>query len=259
MRVEEVETPQGKAYEKRLAPRERAEAEAARRLRDEAFLLRALAGTVAPRLLEAGEDEAGPWLRTAALPFPTLAARLAAAPAPMVSAWIERAGRTAFEALALLHGASDAAGPLAIVHADLSPANVALDDAGERAAFLDLELACWRGGGAGPRADGAFRGTILYAAPEVARGELPDARSDLFSLAASLLHAATGSPARRGPSLAVLLAAAAEEPILDGPGGLDPAARRTFAERGPVHAAILACLAHAPSGRPAGAEALGLC
>ena len=85
----------------------------------------------------------------------------------------------------------DASGPLSIVHADLSPANLALDDAGARAVLLDLELASWRG--APPPRDGAFRGTVAYCAPETARGEAPTVASDLFALAATFLHAVTGA------------------------------------------------------------------
>ncbi|MDB4935995.1 MAG: serine/threonine protein kinase [Labilithrix sp.] len=240
-------------FEKRLSTRESAEPEAAARLRGEALLLAALTASerargVTPRLVEAGEDERGPWLRTVKLPFPTLAQRLDAANGNQLdSAWIERAVRASFASLAELHEAADASGPLFIVHADVSPANVAIDDDGSRAVMLDLDLAAWRG--AGPR-DGAFRGTIGYCAPEVARGEPPTAASDLFSLAATLLHAITGAPPRSGPSFAALLGAAAERPLLDDLG----VASVELAARGPGHAALVRCLAHLPGERPASAR-----
>ena len=256
MRVEAVSIPgvDGSAttlFEKRLSTRERGEPEAVARLRGEADLLAVLGGRFTPRLLGTGEDEHGLWVRTAQIPFPTLAHRLERMgtpdPALLETAWIERAVRTAFLALAELHDASDAKGPLHIVHADLSPANVAVDDVATRAVLLDFDLATWRG--ASTR-DGAFRGTVGYCAPEIARGETPTVASDLFALAATFLHAITGTVPRHGPSLAALLAVAAEVPLLT----LDLSAE--LRARGPAHAALIPCLALVPGDRPASARAV---
>ena len=262
MRVEELEIIGSDGatvtvFEKRLSSREHGEAEAHTRLRAEADLLSVLGGRVTPTLVGAGEDHRGPWLRTERIAFPTLAKRLDAAVEAgrdvLEAAWVERAVRAAFAALAELHGASDARGALQIVHADLSPANVAVDDAGDRAFVLDLELASWRG--AATR-DGAFRGTVAYCAPEVARGEPPTVASDLYALAAAFVHVATGIAPRRGPSLAALLAVAAERPILDAL----PVPRTELEARGAAHAALVRCLAHLPYERPASArEVLCLC
>lgn len=231
--------------EKRLSPRERPEPEAVARLRAEAELLGRLSGLgVTPRLLARGEDERGPWHRTERVAIPTLAERLDAARGPLAPAWIDRAVPALFQALAALHEAEDERGPLLVVHADLSPANVAVSDDASSAIVLDLDLAWWRDG---PPRDGAFRGTIAYCAPEVARGERPTVKSDLFALAAALLHAATGDRPRQGTSLAALLAAAAEAPVLG-------EARRQLEARGPGHAALLACLAHEPAERPPSAR-----
>lgn len=260
MRVEEVSilAADGTAvvvYEKRLSTRERDEPEATARLRGEAELLAALGGRFTPALVGTGADERGPWLRTERVPFATLAQRLDEAArrgtSTLDAAWIERAVRVAYAALAELHEAADHQGALRIVHADLSPANVAVDDAAERAVIIDLDLATWRGAAA---RDGAFRGTVAYAAPEIARGEAPSAASDLFAMAATFLHAITGAPPRSGPSLATLLASAAERPLFDASGTAVELARR-----GPAHAAIIRCLAHLPHERPASArEVLGL-
>lgn len=238
-------------YEKRLSSRERGEPEAVARLRAEARLLAALGARATPRLVGSGEDERGPWLRTEKVPFPTLAERLEAASATgraaLEPAWVERATRAAFGALAELHAAADASGPLEIVHADLSPANVAFDDRGARAVLLDLDLARWRGSSP---LDGAFRGTVGYCAPEIARGEVPTVASDVFALAATLLHAATGLAPRRGPSLAALLAAAGEVRLLDDP----EVGWAELGARGPAHAALVRCLAHDATERPASAR-----
>lgn len=235
--------------EKRLSPRERGEPEALARLRSEATLLAALGetlgGRVVPRLVEAGEDARGPFMRVERLAHPTLAEHLAAAGGPLPAAFVERAARAAFEALAALHEASDSHGPLGIVHADPSPANLAFDATGEVALLLDLDLAVWRGGAG---RDGAFRGTVAYVAPEVARGALPDVRADLFGVAATLLHAVLGEPPRRAASYAALLARAAEEPVLA------PALAAELASRGAGHTALVACLAFAPEDRPRSAR-----
>jgi len=246
-----VEATQDGFFEKRLTARERGEPDAALRLRREAALLSILGGRVTPRLAEAGEDVAGPFLRTERLLFPTLATRIEAG--PVDAGWLERAACASFRALADLHDAADDRGPLAIVHADLSPANLAIDDPGTRAVLLDLELASWRDAPF-ESIDGAFRGTVHYCAPEIARGERPVVASDLFALAASLLHAAIGRPPRStlAPSLAALIGLAAETPILHelhATPELD-----ALRARGPGHAAMLACLAHEAHARPESAR-----
>jgi serine/threonine protein kinase len=231
--------------EKRLSARESGEPEAIARLVGEASLLAALnetlGGRVLPRFVAAGEDARGPWLRVERLALPTLAAHLELAGGPLPAAFVERAVPSVLAALAELHEAADARGHLAVVHGDPSPANLAFDATGERAALLDLDLALWRDA---PVRDGAFRGTLAYAAPEVARGALPDVRADLFGVAAALLHAITGAAPRRAGSFAALLARAAEEPLLD-------AARAAeLSARGAGHAVLVACLAFAPEDRP---------
>ncbi|MBX3229321.1 MAG: phosphotransferase [Labilithrix sp.] len=172
--------------------------------------------------------------------MPTLAQRIARDGA-LPRAWVERATDALLRAFAALHEAADDAGPLLVVHADPSPANLAIDDAGDRAVLLDFDLAWWRD--SHPPNDGAFRGTVQYAAPEVARGERPTVESDLYSLGASLLHALTGERPRAGDSFPALLAVAAEEPLVVPAGApaqiarllaFDPAAR-------PASARMLLC------------------
>jgi serine/threonine protein kinase len=241
--------------EKRLSPREKGEIEAVLRLRSEAALLGRLSRSGAtPRLISCGEDALGPWHRIERVRLPTLAERFASHAGPLDPAWTERATAAAFAALECLHEAADDAGPLGLVHADLSPGNVAIAEDASRAVVLDFDLAWWRDGPV--RNDGAFRGTIGYVAPEVARGEPPTRRSDLFALAAALLHGVLGAaPRSRGfsgdPPFAALLAVAAEAPLLR-------AEDAALAVRGPGHAALLACVAFDPADRPVSArEVLG--
>lgn len=243
MRVTEVSPG---VVEKRLTDRRRGDPEAALALRHEAFLLRALAGRGAPKLVDAGDDARGPYVRMEKIEAPTLAERIETQRAD--PAWIDRAIRAAFAALAEVHEAEDDDGPLAIVHGDLAPANVAVDDAGAHAVLLDFELAHFRGAS---KYDGAFRGTLAYAAPEVAGGAVPTPASDLFALAATFLHVLTGAPPRTGASFAAALVAAAEHPL--------PRERLdALLGRSPALAQLHACLAHDPSRRPASARAVVL-
>jgi serine/threonine protein kinase len=224
--------------EKRLSTRARDDAEAVARFRAEAELLRLLGGRVTPLLVEAGDDERGPFLRMNNVGLPTLDERMNAS-AAIDPAWIDRAFLAGLEALAVLHE-----GDPPVVHADLSPSNLAVSDDGSKVVILDLGLAFWSGA---PARDGAFRGTIAYAAPEVARGEMPTPRSDLFSLAAVFLHAATGEHPHEERSFAAALTAVAEIPLLDD-------RHRALASRGRGHAALIRCLAHEPVSRPASAR-----
>lgn len=224
-------------FEKRLSSRERDVPEATTRLISEAALLERLEPlNVTPRLLAHGRDARGPWHRIERLAMPTLAQRIEERGA-LERPWLERATEALLRAFAVLHEAADEAGPLFVVHADPSPGNLAVDDMGARAFLLDFDLAWWRG--SHPPSDGAFRGTIAYAAPEVARGERPTVQSDLYSLGATLLHAMTGVRPRSGDSFAALLAQAAEEPLVI-PAG--------------TPAQIASLLAFDPAARPASAR-----
>ena len=192
---------------KRLPPRMVREEGAQEAIRREARALQALGGRGAPRWIADGDDDHGPFVVMERVAFPSLAARTDSGD----RAFLDRATRSAFSSLALVHEASDAQGPLAMVHGDLSPSNLLVSASGEETKVIDFGLASWRDA---PRAPGgAFRGTLLCAAPEVARGESFDARADLFALAASLAHAALGAPLRTAAVTPALLAEAAENPI----------------------------------------------
>jgi eukaryotic-like serine/threonine-protein kinase len=221
---------------KRLTPRARAEGWMRERLAAEGRLLGRLGGQGAPRLVAAGEDGAGPWVVMAYVPWATLAMRVGRVEAR----WVERAARAAFEALAAVHAAG-------VVHGDIRPENVLASDDGSRAMLVDFGLA--RAADMPPMPPGPFRGTLAYAAPEVARSEPFDGRADVFSLAASLLHAASGEAPRATTSGPAMLLAAAEEPI-------EPWARRAAAELEPMlGASLIACCAFEATRRP---ERLGV-
>ncbi|HEY8040588.1 MAG TPA: protein kinase [Polyangiaceae bacterium] len=236
-RVFDVER-QGVRYVcKRLAQRALDEAWMRERLAAEGRLLAQMDGHGAPRLVASGEDAQGPWVVMERVTAPALAT----APGRTDPRWLARATRAAFEALAAIHARG-------VVHADLSPTNVLVDEDGARATLIDFGLAVWSG--APPMLPGPFRGTLLYAAPEVARGEVFGARADLFALAASLLHAWSGEAPRPQASEAAMLLAAGEE-------GIEAWAARVA--RGlDVHVAraLVECCAFDAARRPERAEGL---
>jgi serine/threonine protein kinase len=225
-------------------------------LQNEASVLQALgeAGVAGvPRLLETWSDG----FALERLRIPTLRAlgpHILATPA-----LADAVARRAFERLADVHSARDAWNvPLRVVHGDVSPDNLYVAADASRAVLADFALARWRD--ARGADSGAFRGTLLYAAPEVARGEPFDARADDFALAASVLHVCSGVALRGGQgggegeghaagtaSEAVMLVDAGTRP-LDASHPWRAFARKSFSPA--VADALLACLAFDPRDRP---------
>jgi serine/threonine protein kinase len=164
----------------------------------EGQVLARLDGRAAPRLVDAGEDERGPWLVMEWLDGALLGEHGGAFD-PECTIF---AAEQLFAAVAQVHARG-------IVHADLSPSNVMLGPL--RAKLVDFGLAHWEG--SPPLPQGPFRGTLLYAAPELARGEAIDARTDVFAAAASLLHVYSGRAPRGHTAEAAMLLSAGSEPI----------------------------------------------
>ncbi|MEL6714830.1 MAG: serine/threonine-protein kinase, partial [Planctomycetota bacterium] len=80
-----------------------------------------------------------------------------------------------------------------VVHRDVKPANVLLEGTVERAFVTDFGLASVADEAA-ITLSGMISGTPHYMSPEQARGEVVDARSDLFSLGSLLYAACAGEP-----------------------------------------------------------------
>ena len=230
---------------KRLSSRFAADEDAHAMLRREAAILASLSGRGTPLLVDQGEDGLGPYVVMELCEMSRLSTHAARAPRPGPAFW-GLATRAALDALALVHEATDTRGPLGVVHGDLSPDNVLLADDAGSARLVDFALSHFRDD-AGP-APGPFRGTLPFAAPEVARGEAANERSDLFGLAASLQASACGRPPNEGKDFAALLAEAAETPI-------DAYAARASAGLDPRVAEVLrACVRFDPRDRPARAR-----
>ena len=137
-----------------------------------------------------------------------------------------------------LAGALDAAHSQGVMHRDVKPANVVVDQAG-LAHLIDFGIAR-RTGDATMTQTGFVLGTPDFLAPEIACGQRATAESDAWQLAATISFALTGHPPRGGhPDAVSGLRAAA------GGASLTHLPRRT------AHLALLrAALDNEPGRRP---------
>ncbi|WP_345354412.1 serine/threonine-protein kinase [Actinoallomurus liliacearum] len=94
-------------------------------------------------------------------------------------------GRQLLDALRAAHEAG-------IVHRDVKPSNVLLENSG-RVVLTDFGIATYEGATTLTQS-GTFMGSPAYVAPEVARGERASPASDLWSLGATLYAAVEGRP-----------------------------------------------------------------
>jgi tRNA A-37 threonylcarbamoyl transferase component Bud32 len=91
-----------------------------------------------------------------------------------------------------------------LVHRDVKPANILLENGVQRVKLTDFGLAR-AADDASLTQSGLIAGTPRYMSPEQANGEPVDARSDLFSLGSVLYELCTGRPAFRAPNTAAVL------------------------------------------------------
>src|SRR5262249_17462657 len=106
--------------------------------------------------------------------------------------------------LAAAHG-------LGLVHRDVKPANILLENGVLRVKLTDFGLAR-AADDASLTQTGIIAGTPLYMAPEQAAGEPLDPRADLFSLGSVLYELCTGRPAVRAASTVARLKPGSAEP-----------------------------------------------
>lgn len=185
-------------------------------------------------VLDAGEADGHRYLAVAYVGGPSLADRVEAdGPLPLEE--LLRVVAEVGAGLDALHGAG-------LVHRDVKPDNILLDESGT-AALTDFGLA------KGPAYTvltkaGQAVGTLDYMAPELIRGASATAASDLYSLGCVVFECIAGVPPFSGKSLfAVGSAHVSEEPPdpLSGRPDLPPA----------LSWAVLQALAKEPEDRPA--------
>jgi serine/threonine protein kinase len=103
------------------------------------------------------------------------------------------------KALSYAHTRTDASGkPMGIVHRDISPHNVLIDDTGS-VKVIDFGIARATENLVQTEAD-AIKGKIPYMSPEQAQGQQIDARSDLFAVGVTLYESLTYSPMHASPN-----------------------------------------------------------
>jgi serine/threonine-protein kinase len=107
--------------------------------------------------------------------------------------------------------ALDAAHAAGLVHRDVKPANVLLD--GERAYLTDFGLSKLLAGNARLTKPGRMVGTAAYLAPEQIRGEVIDARTDVYALGCVFFETLTASSPFEGESGYTLMYAHLERSV----------------------------------------------
>lgn len=184
---------------KRVRPSGLADPHAGRRLLTEARAVAQLDHPHICSIFEVGEDEGAPFIVMPVVEGETIEARLRSGALSIVDA---------VDFAAQMADALDAAHARGILHRDIKPANIIVSARGQ-VRVMDFGLARV------PATDahstdhetmsrlteiGTTVGTLAYMSPEQARGELVDARSDLFSLGIVLYEMLAGRRPFEGPS-----------------------------------------------------------
>lgn len=101
----------------------------------------------------------------------------------------------------------EAAHARGLLHRDIKPDNIWLEEPAGRVKILDFGLVHSLESSASLTASGAILGTPEYMAPEQACGEAIDQRCDLFSVGCVLYHMLTGQPPFQGKNVVATLVA----------------------------------------------------
>ncbi|MDI2132720.1 serine/threonine-protein kinase [Yinghuangia seranimata] len=207
-----------------------------RRFQQEVAAAQRVQGLFTAPVLDSDAHAAQPWLATAYVAGPPLHEAIQRhGPLPAETVLVLVAGVA--EALQSVHSAG-------VVHRDLKPSNVILAADGPR--VIDFGIA--RAADATPLTQtGMSIGTPAYMAPEQAQGKPSQPATDVFSLGALAVYAATGvGPFGEGTDTSILYRVVHEEPDL----AACPVAVRDLAAR---------LLAKDPAQRPTPAQVIDLC
>jgi serine/threonine protein kinase len=212
-----------------------ADPEFLRRFSHEVTAARAVGGMYTAPVVDSSVTDRSPWLATAYVPGPPLAAVVARHGAlPEAAVWRLAAGLA--EALRAVHAAG-------LVHRDLKPANVLLADDGPHVIDFGISRPVH---GTQLTSAGMVIGTPGYMSPEQAKTGPAGPASDIFSLGCVLAYAATGSPPFAGDNPAsVLYRIVSAEPDLS---TVPPKLRQV----------IEACLKKDPAQRPGPAQVIAM-
>jgi serine/threonine protein kinase len=167
------------------------------RFRREARAAAALAHPAIVSVFDYGVEEGRPYLVMEYVPGVTLAARLREGEAPSQRE-VEGLARELLEAIGCVHAAG-------IVHRDVKPANVLLDEQGHLH-LTDFGIAQPEDATSLTQT-GVVIGTMRYLAPEVSAGEAASVRSDLYAAGVVIRELAGPEPAPRVADLIAALTA----------------------------------------------------
>lgn len=219
-----------------------AEVEGWQRFLREARIMAAIKHVNLVTVYQVGQDGARGWLAMELLTGESLAARLERAAAPESPAVLLRLAGEITSGLASVHAHG-------LVHRDLKPANIWVEAPADRIKILDFGLARFVRDSAKLTRPGTVMGTPAFMAPEQARGEPTDARSDLFSLGCVLYTLCTGLKPFDGENTMLILEALARHqppPVYD----LNPTLPRELSDL------VMQLLEKSPDRRPATAQAV---
>ena len=187
-----------------------------------------VSGVFTAAVIEANPEADLPWVATAYVPAPSLSTLVREA-GPLPARAVRWLAAGCAEALQSIHGAG-------LLHRDVKPSNVLVAPDGPRVIDFGVARAAER---VALTATRAGSGTPAYMAPEQARdASRASPASDVFSLGATLVYAATGHPPYQGETVMdVLVRLATEPPDLTG-----------LPEE--LYGLVAACLERVPRDRP---------